>query len=222
MRWRLFVPNPFAFVEECSETTPVVHKLRPLAWVSVGSEIHPLECLGAGFFCIEPLADPEEAKFQVYCTPATWDQATARMFKRSPYLRPRNIMRAASLEQAIRGSDLYVKKNVVKGQKFTGLLRRARWRQQPATESQKNFVESRWKKAPKYAQGEVVNDINRDPRIRRLTKGEAANIITRIKHGAMNRYENKMKAIRKEEQIQLKELRRQAREVVTVGPLAAH
>ena len=63
-----------------------------------------------------------EAKFQVYYIPATWDQATARMFKRSPYLRPRNIMRAASLEQAIRGSDLYVKKNVVKGQKFTGFV----------------------------------------------------------------------------------------------------
>jgi len=31
-----------------------------------------------------------------------------------------------------------------------------------------------------------------------------------------------MKEMRKEEELQLKELRRQAREVVTVGPLAAH
>jgi hypothetical protein len=31
-----------------------------------------------------------------------------------------------------------------------------------------------------------------------------------------------MKAMRKEEQMQLKELRRQAREVVTVGPLTTH
>ena len=31
-----------------------------------------------------------------------------------------------------------------------------------------------------------------------------------------------MKAIRKEEQLQLRELRRRAKEVVTVGPLAAH
>ena len=119
-------------------------------------------------------------------------------------------------------------------------MRRAKWRQQPATESQKTFVESRWNKAPKYVQGEMVQDASRNLRIQRLTKGEAANIITRIKHGAMvsipfnescvmgliytprqSRYEYKMKAMRKEEQLQLKELRRQAREVVTVGPLAA-
>ena len=31
-----------------------------------------------------------------------------------------------------------------------------------------------------------------------------------------------MKAMRREEQVQLKELRRQAREVVTVGPLVAN
>ena len=119
-------------------------------------------------------------------------------------------------------------------------MRRAKWRQQPATENQKSFVESRWNKAPRYAQGGVIDDAARSLRIQRLTRGDAANIITRIKHGAMvsvlfddshvaeltwrflqGRYEYKMKAMRKEEQLQLKELRRQAREVVTVGPLAA-
>ena len=135
--------------------------------------------------------------------PATWDKVTARTFNRSPYLRPRHIMRAQSLGQAIRGSDLYVKTSVVKGPMFRGfvilascpvpqlkvgsgrLMRRAKWRQQPATESQKTFVESRWKKAPKYAQGGTTHDGARSLRIRRLTKGEAANIIARIKHGAM-------------------------------------
>ena len=65
------------------------------------------------------------------------------------------------------------------------LMRRAKWRQQPATENQKTFVESRWNKAPKYVQGEAAHDAVRSLRIQRLTKGEAANIITRIKHGAM-------------------------------------
>lgn len=51
--------NPFAFIEECCGTTPVIHKLSPLAWVSVGGEIHILECLGAGFIRVEPLTDPE-------------------------------------------------------------------------------------------------------------------------------------------------------------------
>jgi len=68
----------------------------------------------------------------------------------------------------------------------------------------------------------LAHDGAHNLRIQRLTKGEAANIITRIKHGAMSRYEYKMKMMKKEEQLQLRELRRQAREVVTVGPLKAH
>ena len=64
-------------------------------------------------------------------------------------------------------------------------MRSAKWRLQPATENQKTFVQFRWNKAPKYVQGEVLNDAARSLRIQRLTKGEAANIITRIKHGAM-------------------------------------
>jgi len=64
-------------------------------------------------------------------------------------------------------------------------MRRAKWRKEPATESQKSFVESRWNKAPKYVQGEMRNDAARAHRIERMTRGEAANIISRIKHGAM-------------------------------------
>ena len=68
---------------------------------------------------------------------------------------------------------------------FCRLMRRAKWRKEPATESQRAFVEARWNKAPKYVQGEMKHDAARTLRIKRLTKGEAANIITRIKHGAM-------------------------------------
>ena len=115
-------------------------------------------------------------------------------------------MQAQNLEQAIKGSDLYVKSNVVKGQPFLRfavltscivlqilqlkigpcrLMRRAKWRQQPATEGQIKIVDSRWNKAPKYASGEGEDGAARSLRIQRLTKGEAANIITRLKHGAM-------------------------------------
>lgn len=51
--------NPFAFIEECCGTTPIVHQLSPLAWVSVGGDIHILECVGAGFIRVEPSTDPE-------------------------------------------------------------------------------------------------------------------------------------------------------------------
>lgn len=51
--------NPFAFIGESCGTTPIVHRLSPLAWVSVGGEIHILECVGAGFIRVEPLTDPD-------------------------------------------------------------------------------------------------------------------------------------------------------------------
>jgi hypothetical protein len=51
--------NPFAFIGECCGTTPVVHQLSPLAWVSVGWDTYILECAGAGFIRVEPLTDPE-------------------------------------------------------------------------------------------------------------------------------------------------------------------
>ena len=67
--------------------------------------------------------DPEpDAKYQVHYIPATWDKVTAKTFNLSLYLRPRHIMRAQSLEQAIRGSDLYAKHSVVKGPKFRGFV----------------------------------------------------------------------------------------------------
>jgi len=64
-------------------------------------------------------------------------------------------------------------------------MRRAIWREHPATETQKTWVESYWKKAPKHVQGEMADDAARSLRIQSMTKGDAAHIITRIKHGAM-------------------------------------
>jgi hypothetical protein len=57
------------------------------------------------------------------------------------------------------------------------LLRSAKWRKAPASESQKNFVAKRWG---------VSNFEGDEPEqgLGALTKGEAANIITRLKHGA--------------------------------------
>ena len=51
------------------------------------------------------------------------------------------------------------------------MLRSAKWRKEPATEGQKALVAKRMKKL------EIVE-------LAKLTKGEAANIISRVKHGA--------------------------------------
>ncbi|KAF9650052.1 hypothetical protein BDM02DRAFT_3112644 [Thelephora ganbajun] len=131
------------------------------------------------------------------------------MLKLSPHLDLVTLCKRKASNK-LSGGPTCTQSSVVKRPMFHG--------QQPTTEGQKTFVASRWDKAPKYVQGETTRDATRSLCIQRLTKGKAANIITHIKHGAD---EYTTKAMRKEE-LRLKELRRQAREVVVVGLLAAH
>jgi len=58
------------------------------------------------------------------------------------------------------------------------VLRTARWRSDPATDPQKKFVSSKWKNMQNMTKEDM------EKRIKSLTKGDAANIITRLKHGA--------------------------------------
>jgi hypothetical protein len=61
------------------------------------------------------------------------------------------------------------------------LFRTAKWRKMPASSNQKQFIAKRWGLA------KTDMDAASDPQFDRLTKGEAANIITRLKHGAQVR-----------------------------------
>lgn len=89
--------NLFALIWECCGTTPVVHRLSSLAWVSVDGEVHIIECVAAAFICIEQFTGPEgefpylffnpaiqlenaepDAGFRAYYIPVTWGKTTAR------------------------------------------------------------------------------------------------------------------------------------------------
>ena len=110
------------FTGECCGTTPVVHRLSPLARVSDDGEVHILECVRAGFIHVEPLTDPEgkfphlffdltiqpenpepEVGFRARYIPITWGKAMPKVFNLSPLLQPRHNTRVQSFEQAIRG-----------------------------------------------------------------------------------------------------------------------
>jgi hypothetical protein len=62
--------------------------------------------------------------------------------------------------------------------RFCRVSRNAKWRKDPATEAQKNFVRKKWLNKKK-GQG-IISEEN----IEKITKGEAGNMITRLKHGA--------------------------------------
>ncbi|KAJ6575059.1 P-loop containing nucleoside triphosphate hydrolase protein [Mycena capillaripes] len=208
--------DPFSLVSQASGA-PQISKISRHAWVGCGGDVYVLECLGKGYVRIEPVEGGYEdgTHFQAYYTPAI-DGATAASLKIGPFLRKREILTATDLSDAVRGCDTYVKAKVVFGQMALGLLRSARWRMAPASETQKNFVAKRWGKRKFDSDSDAES---RAEKIATLTKGEAANIITRLKHGAQARYEKKVKVATKTAQKSEKEVIRRAREDVRVGPL---
>lgn len=123
-----------------------------------------------------------------------WEMQTA--FKKVTYRRPRTVLTAQKLDEAVRGCDKYVVSKVVFGQLVKGyapvsqlmwshtqahrsrLFRSAAWRKQPATKGQKELVQKRLNSSRASSLGKPVD-------IENLTKGQASNILTRLKHGAM-------------------------------------
>ncbi|KAG1757630.1 P-loop containing nucleoside triphosphate hydrolase protein [Suillus lakei] len=208
--------NPFALVDGCSGA-PHVAKLSINAWVGCGDDIYTLECLGKGYIRIERVSADEEkpTHYRATFTEATMHMPSAKVFKVSPFMRKRLIMTAETLSDAIRGCDTYAAQKVLRGSLALGLLRTARWRKALASDSQKNLIQKR----------RVKRALDQDAAaatLQNMTKGEAANIITRLKHGAQAHYEKKAREAKKISELAEKERRRRQRETVQVGPLVDH
>ncbi|KAG2044903.1 P-loop containing nucleoside triphosphate hydrolase protein [Suillus americanus] len=170
--------NPFALVDSCSGA-PHITKLSTNAWVGCGEDIYILECLGKGYIRIERVSADEEnpAHYRATFTEATMHMPSAKAFKVSPFMRKRLIMTAETLSDAIRGCDTYAAQKVLRGSLALGLLRTAKWRKTSASDSQKNFIQKRRVKR-------ALDQDTAAATLQNITKGEAANIITRLKHGA--------------------------------------
>lgn len=88
------------------------------------------------------------------------------------------------MDRLFSGQSVFASRLKAGTEVFDRLLRSARWRREPASDNQKKFIATRWSKAPK-AFGSP--DETSQERVKNLSKGEAANIISRLKHGAMVR-----------------------------------
>ncbi|KAF9270115.1 P-loop containing nucleoside triphosphate hydrolase protein [Marasmius fiardii PR-910] len=200
--------DPLSFVED-SSGAPHIMSLSPHAWVGCGGELYVLECLGKGFIRLEKVEDHEEfgTRYKATFTPAAMDKGTAFRLKISPFFRTRHVLTSQNLSDAIKGCDTYAKAKVVRGPLAKALLRTASWRRAPASEQQMQFVNKYMFKSGAATPPKTI------------TKGEAANIITRLKHGAKSRHTKKAKASEKAMKAAEKEAIRRSRELVQVGPL---
>ncbi|KAG8916856.1 hypothetical protein FRC01_002836, partial [Tulasnella sp. 417] len=190
--------DPFSLVAGGSGS-PHLKSLSPYAWVQCGPTIWVLECLGKGFIKIERLSEDErdnsdgpQPAFEAYFAPAIAGPPGVKRIG-SPFMKKRKIMTSDTLGEAIKGCDNYAAKKVVFGPMAMGLLRSAAWRRAPATEAQKKLLRTRYKGRFDEAEGgaemalDKVLSTTRKPATfdpKTLTKGEAANMINRLKHGA--------------------------------------
>ncbi|TIA07843.1 DEAD/DEAH box helicase-like protein [Aureobasidium pullulans] len=123
----------------------------------------------------------------------------------SPYARPRELARVETWEQAVKAADTYATKHFPQ----RNIVTRAVWRRFPATEAQLARLN---KSRPRDRQLTPEN----------TTKGQAADMITKIFHGAKGRFDKLDHIRRKEAQETEKRqgmLKRFSRHQVQVGPV---
>jgi len=202
--------NPFEMVHDASGS-PHIGQLSPFSWVRCGSDVHVLECLGAGFVRIDPTDQTSATKYEAYYTPTRHREHDGVHFERK-----RKILVADTVESAIRACDTYVRRKVLPGHISAQLRRTASWRLRPASLAQKHLLETRFKRwmiPPAGPQKTSHSSFDTNS----LTKGHAANIITRLKHGAQGRYREQA---RREARVEDKRVRMAARNVpLQIGPL---
>ncbi|KAI0946007.1 hypothetical protein AcV7_010099 [Taiwanofungus camphoratus] len=196
---------------------PYVQDLSDFAWVGCGDDTYVLECLSKGHIRIGRIQGDERlpSRYQAHYFPLASRVKTEATLQSSSVQKVQEISMGASLIEAIEHCDNYATTRV-KGLVAPDLRRLAKWRHQPATDKQRQFVESLWKSRPRSALGKEGNE--EDAWIQTLTKGEAANIITRTRRGAQIRYE--VKGERKLINGFAKEGEGRAREGIKVGPLS--
>ncbi|KAL2129927.1 hypothetical protein VTI74DRAFT_7091 [Chaetomium olivicolor] len=174
------------------------------AWVQVAPDKFILSGPGGTYLKLERLPDagPDGPKFKV------WEvRALPVGVSKSPYAAPREILSAVTFADAVHGSDKYAAENYP----FYIIGSRLPWRKAPATDDQLKFLNKLRAEDDKLGPEDV-------------TKGRAADMITKIKHGARGRFAS-IEAIKKKQQRSaIAEELYQARkfnELVSVGPLAA-
>ncbi|EHL02943.1 P-loop containing nucleoside triphosphate hydrolase [Glarea lozoyensis ATCC 20868] len=180
-----------------------IRQMSSFAWVSVTPDKFILTNSNGSYLRLERDRDvaTDEDMFLVTETAAIPSAFTVN----SPFRKPREIVRAATIEAAVRAADTYATKKYP----LPVILRRAQWRTRPATEGQIAFLN---KIRPQNAQLTVSE----------LTKGAAGDMITKLKHGARGRFADLAAARKKQSRAKEKLEQQQAlkdREKVTVGPM---
>lgn len=172
------------------------------AWVQVGPERFVLSAPSGSYIRIERITESVSKSSPIYR--AVEIRVLPAGAARSPYAAPREILTAATFSDAVHGADSYA----ANAFPHTFIHRYQPWRKLPPTQGQLDFINKLRGKGRSLTAAD-------------LTKGKAADMITKLKHGARGQFARiEAEQRRREKHVSTTDAR-QAREHVRVGPLAA-
>merc|ERR1711939_881578 len=185
-----------------------VRAMSPNAWVQVDSQKYILAAKG-GVLTLESRVSPSgpEPQFAV-----VWKHSLPMTeASKSPWSRPRVVATASTLSDALHAADTFASRKFDR----VFIATSTNWRKTPASEGQLTFLN----RLRDVSEDDVEPLTKED-----ITKGQAGDMITKIKFGARGRFDALQVKTRKAEREM--EKRRKAtemteRETVRVGPLEA-
>jgi len=182
-----------------------IRTLSANAWVQVGAERYILSGPSGTYLRIERAEDdgPDAAPFKGLLV-----RALPPGLAKSPFAKPREILTAANLTDAVHGCDKYAKESADGDFPHAFVAKRMPWRLGPPTAGQLKMLNKLRSKDDQLQPG----DIN---------KGKASDMITKLKHGARGRFST-MEAVKKRHARVIAQEEREARlrdASVTVGPV---
>ena len=148
-----------------------IRGVSQLAWVAVSQGRYVLANINGDYLTIELTTAEPTPRFSVMLTQKLTENESLR--STTKFRRPRKIGLATNLTDAIHAADTYAK------EKFTWAMVNWRqgWRYQPATPGQLKFLEK------------TKISTHRSGRPQKFTKGQANDLITKIKFGARGAFQ---------------------------------
>ncbi|TGJ81015.1 hypothetical protein E0Z10_g7764 [Xylaria hypoxylon] len=181
-----------------------IHSISKNAWVQVGPHRYILSGPAGTYIRLEKAERETEDEPEFIA----WEiRALPKGVSKSPFAAPRELLQAATFVDAVHGADKYA------SEKYPRMLiaRYMNWRKGPPTDGQLKFLNKLRGETEKLK----VTDI---------TKGKAADMITKLRHGARGQFavlEADRRRIARQVSIREEERAMKLREQVSVGPLLA-
>ena len=180
-----------------------IRSISMLSWVQVAENRYILMDEGGGYLTIEQIAEEDYRVRHTAKLPFVPSESKGTW---KPLLRPREIAKSDSLLNAIHAADTYAGKHFIR----RIIARNQAWRKHPATEGQLAFINKL--RGPDEQLG--ASDID---------KGQAGDMITKIKFGAKGRFDRIKSTLRRKQRAEEKREEIQEicnREIVRVGAVS--